>query len=128
MNLLQRNKFRENYQPKLLEPIAAGTKAGGAKAFGAKAAGATASGVTAAGVPSPLSNGTKRASSKIISCELFISIGTSLQVYPAAGLPKLAKENGANLVIINNEPTPFDQLADLVIHDQISDVFKDLKI
>ena len=65
---------------------------------------------------------------KIISCELFISIGTSLQVYPAAGLPKLAKENGANLVIINNEPTPLDHLADLVIHDQISDVFKELKI
>ena len=65
---------------------------------------------------------------KSISCELFISIGTSLQVYPAAGLPKLAKENGANLVIINNEATPLDHLADLVINDQIGDVLKDLKM
>ena len=55
---------------------------------------------------------------------LFITIGTSLVVFPAAGFPKLAKDNGANLIIINNEPTDFDPLADLVIHEQIGRVFR----
>jgi NAD-dependent deacetylase len=48
-----------------------------------------------------------------------------LVVYPAAGFPQLAKESGAKLIIINNEPTDYDHIADLVIHEQIGDVFKD---
>ena len=51
--------------------------------------------------------------------DLFLSIGSSLVVYPAAGLPLLAKQHGANLVILNREPTPFDDAADLVIHAEI---------
>ncbi|MCC6530783.1 MAG: NAD-dependent deacetylase, partial [Pseudomonadales bacterium] len=52
-------------------------------------------------------------------CELFIVIGSSLLVHPAADLPALAKGRGARLVIINREPTPLDQLADLVLPWQI---------
>ncbi len=56
------------------------------------------------------------------SCDLFISIGSSLVVYPAAFLPEMAKEAGATLVIINREPTPFDSIADLVIHGQAGQI------
>ena len=62
---------------------------------------------------------------KSLTCDLVITIGTSLVVYPAAGFPKLAKEIGAKLIIINNEPTDFDPIADLVIHEQIGKVFSD---
>ena len=67
--------------------------------------------------------GMQMAQRKTLGCDLFITIGTSLVVYPAAGFPKLAKEIGANLIIINNEPTDFDPIADLVIHEQIGKVF-----
>ena len=69
--------------------------------------------------------GMKIAQRKSLTCDLFITIGTSLVVYPAAGFPKLAKEIGAKLIIINNEPTDFDPIADLVIHEQIGKVFSD---
>jgi len=51
-------------------------------------------------------------------CDLFIVIGSSLVVQPAASMPMVAKRNGARLVIINRDPTPCDDLADLVIHGQ----------
>ena len=54
-----------------------------------------------------------------LACDLFIAIGSSLVVYPAAGFPVMAKQNGAALVIINNEETDLDPLCDLVIHQQI---------
>ncbi len=54
-----------------------------------------------------------------LTCDLFISIGSSLVVYPAAGLPVLAKQNGANLVIINRDPTDLDRYADLVLNVEI---------
>jgi len=60
----------------------------------------------------------KEAQQRSCSCDLFISIGSSLVVYPAAFLPQMAKDSGAKLVIINREPTPFDAMADLVIHGQ----------
>ncbi|MBX3447290.1 MAG: Sir2 family NAD-dependent protein deacetylase [Parvibaculaceae bacterium] len=60
-----------------------------------------------------------RAHEATLGCDLFIAIGSSLQVYPAAGFPILAKRNGAMLVILNREPTELDQIADLVIHDEI---------
>lgn len=55
-------------------------------------------------------------------CDVFISIGSSLVVWPAAGIPLSAKRNGARLVIINREPTEFDEIADLVIRGDIGDV------
>mgnify|MGYP002396364245 CR=1 FL=1 len=51
-------------------------------------------------------------------CDLFIVIGSSLVVQPAASMPLVAKRNGAKLVIINRDPTPYDDMADNVIHDQ----------
>ena len=69
--------------------------------------------------------GMQIAQRKTLGCDLFITIGTSLVVYPAAGFPKLAKEIGAKLVIINNEPTDLDPIADLVVHEQIGKVFSD---
>ena len=65
---------------------------------------------------------------KAIESDLFICIGTSLAVFPAADLPLLAKETGAMLVILNNEPTQMDQYADLVINRDISEVFLEISI
>ena len=56
-------------------------------------------------------------------CDLFLAVGSSLVVWPAAGFPLLAKRNGAALVIVNREPTEFDEIADLTIRHDIGDVF-----
>lgn len=56
------------------------------------------------------------------TCDLFLAVGSSLVVWPAAGFPLMAKRNGAALVIINREPTEFDDLADLVVRNDIGDV------
>jgi NAD-dependent protein deacetylase/lipoamidase len=61
----------------------------------------------------------RRATAEAIACDLFLAIGSSLKVYPAAGLPALAKQAGAGLVIINREQTDLDHLADLVINGEI---------
>jgi NAD-dependent deacetylase len=61
----------------------------------------------------------RRAEEATLACDLFLAIGSSLVVWPAAGFPLAAKRNGAKLVIINREPTEFDELADLVIRDDI---------
>ena len=58
--------------------------------------------------------------------DLFLSVGTSLQVYPIAGAVPIAKRAGARVVILNAEPTPFDELADAVFHDSISAVLPKL--
>lgn len=60
-----------------------------------------------------------RAQEETNACDLFIVLGSSLVVYPAAGFPEYAKRLGAGLVILNREPTPLDDLADLVIHREI---------
>ena len=61
----------------------------------------------------------QRAQDLSTSCDLFLAIGSSLVVWPAAGFPLMAKRNGAALVIINREPTDADHLADLVIRGDI---------
>jgi len=61
----------------------------------------------------------RRAQELTGSCDLFIAIGSSLVVWPAAGFPLAAKRNGARLVIINREATEFDEIADLVVHEDI---------
>jgi NAD-dependent deacetylase len=63
-----------------------------------------------------------RARRETLAADLFLVLGSSLTVYPAAGFPLAAKENGAALVIINRDPTPLDHEADLVIHDEIGAV------
>ena len=55
------------------------------------------------------------------ACDLFIAIGSSLVVWPAAGFPMMAKNSGARLVIINREPTDQDDIADLVIRYDIGE-------
>ena len=50
--------------------------------------------------------------------DLFIVIGSSLSVQPAASMPVVAKRGGAKLVIINRDPTPYDEMAEFVIHGQ----------
>ena len=54
-----------------------------------------------------------------LNCDLFIAIGSSLQVYPAAGFPILAKRNGSKLIILNREPTDLDGYADLILNYEI---------
>jgi len=54
--------------------------------------------------------------------EVFLAIGTSLAVFPAAGLPDIALRNNARLVILNAEETPFDPVADMVVRDQLGAV------
>lgn len=61
----------------------------------------------------------ERATEATLDCDLFIAIGSSLQVYPAAGFPIMAKKNGAKLVILNREETELDPIADLVVHEEI---------
>ncbi|WP_330281818.1 SIR2 family NAD-dependent protein deacylase [Streptomyces sp. NBC_00588] len=53
------------------------------------------------------------------ACQIFIAVGTSLQVHPAAGLAGLATDHGARLIIVNAEPTPYDELADEVVREPI---------
>ena len=55
-------------------------------------------------------------------CDLFLAVGSSLGVYPAARLPAIAVTAGAKLVIINAEPTPYDAVADAVFREEIADV------
>jgi NAD-dependent deacetylase len=54
-----------------------------------------------------------------LACDLFLVLGSSLVVYPAAGFPLLARRNGARLVIVNREPTDQDEIAELVISAEI---------
>ncbi|WP_035800803.1 SIR2 family NAD-dependent protein deacylase [Kitasatospora mediocidica] len=54
------------------------------------------------------------------ACDLFLAIGSTLQVHPAAGLVETAVEGGARLIIVNAEPTPYDELADEILRDPIS--------
>lgn len=64
----------------------------------------------------------RRAQKLMAGCDLCLVVGSSLVVYPAAAFPAFAKENGARLVIVNREPTPLDEMADLVIHEEIGAV------
>jgi NAD-dependent deacetylase len=64
----------------------------------------------------------RRAQELTEACDMFIAIGSSLVVWPAAGFPLAAKRNGARLVIINRDETEFDHIADLVLHDDIGTV------
>jgi NAD-dependent deacetylase len=60
-----------------------------------------------------------RAQDETMGCDLFIVLGSSLVVYPAAGFPQIARRKGAKLVILNRDPTDQDDTADLVIHGEI---------
>ena len=61
----------------------------------------------------------ERAERETLACDLFVVLGSSLVVYPAANLPRIAKMHGAKLAIVNREATEQDVTADLVIHADI---------
>ena len=67
-----------------------------------------------------------RASEATAACDLFIAIGSSLVVYPAAGFPIMAKEQGSRLVILNRDATDLDGMADLVLNDEIGPTMSDV--
>ncbi|WP_371346035.1 NAD-dependent deacetylase [Ancylobacter sp. IITR112] len=58
------------------------------------------------------------------ACDVFLAVGSSLVVWPAAGFPVQAKRAGATLVIINRESTELDDIADLVVRCDIGDVLE----
>jgi NAD-dependent deacetylase len=68
----------------------------------------------------------EQATELVRSADLLLVAGSSLQVYPAAALPMTAVEAGARLVIVNDEPTPFDGLADLVVRGKAGEVLGSL--
>jgi NAD-dependent deacetylase len=63
-----------------------------------------------------------RALQAATEADLLLAIGSSLQVYPAAGLVPAAAAAGAKVVVVNAEPTPFDDVADAVLRNPIGDV------
>jgi NAD-dependent deacetylase len=65
---------------------------------------------------------TEEAFQRARNCDLFIVIGSSLVVQPAAMVPLEAKDHGAKLVIINREPTYHDAYADVVIHGSAGEI------
>ncbi len=64
----------------------------------------------------------QQASRKAENCDLFLALGSSLLVQPAASLPLIAKKNKAGLVIINMDETPLDSEADLVFHSSAGEI------
>jgi NAD-dependent deacetylase len=66
----------------------------------------------------------RRAQEETMACDLFLVLGSSLSVFPAADFPVRAKQRGAKLVIVNRDPTPLDDAADLVIHEGIGDTME----
>lgn len=58
--------------------------------------------------------------------QVFVAVGTSLQVQPAAGLAGVAADHGARLIIVNAEPTPYDDRADEIVRDPIGTALPEL--
>ena len=66
----------------------------------------------------------QRAERETLACDLFLVLGSSLTVYPAAAFPEVARQNGAKLIIVNQQATELDSLADLVIHARIGETME----
>jgi len=62
------------------------------------------------------------------SCDLFVVVGSSLVVYPAAGLPRIARDHGARVVIVNREATPCDDDADLLLRGEIGNILANFNL
>jgi NAD-dependent deacetylase len=67
-----------------------------------------------------------RAAAWAEECDLFLAIGSSLLVHPAASIPLIASQAGARLAIVNREATPLDEAADLVVHSPIGPLFREI--
>ena len=68
----------------------------------------------------------RRAEAATVDCDLFVVVGSSLVVYPAASLPELAAQLGTPLVILNREATPLDDLATLVLNEEIGPTLEEV--
>ncbi|OIQ67211.1 NAD-dependent protein deacetylase [mine drainage metagenome] len=68
----------------------------------------------------------RAAEEETLGCDLFLVLGSSLTVFPAAGFPLLAKRSGATLAILNREPTELDRAADLAVHDEIGPALSEI--
>jgi NAD-dependent deacetylase len=66
----------------------------------------------------------RRAERETLACDLFLVLGSSLTVYPAAAFPEVALQNGAKLIIVNQQATEMDSAADLVIHAAIGETME----
>ncbi len=64
----------------------------------------------------------ERAERAAAGCDLLLAVGSTLSVYPVAGLVPTARLAGAKVVIVNGEPTEYDHIADVVVRGQISEV------
>ena len=62
-----------------------------------------------------------RAEEAAANCDLLLAVGSTLAVFPAAGLVPVAVRHGAVAIIVNGEPTDMDGLADVVLRDSISE-------
>jgi NAD-dependent deacetylase len=75
----------------------------------------------------PLDAGVLAAARAAVSdCDLLLVVGSTLTVHPAAGLVSVAARAGAAVVVVNAQPTPYDELADAVVRDSIGDVLPEL--
>jgi NAD-dependent deacetylase len=63
-----------------------------------------------------------RAESAALACDLLLAVGSTLSVYPAAGLVPIAHAAGARVVVVNAEATEYDRIADVVVRGPISEV------
>jgi NAD-dependent deacetylase len=101
-----------------LEPIKKAFRAGGTLPICSKCDGIVKTATISFGQAMPEIQ-MARAQDETQQCDLFIVLGSSLVVYPAAGFPRIAKRRGAGLVILNRDPTDQDDDADLVVHGEI---------
>ncbi|GAA4856197.1 NAD-dependent protein deacetylase [Actinomycetospora corticicola] len=67
-----------------------------------------------------------RARDAALACDLFLAVGTSLGVHPAAGLVGVAAQVGADVIIVNAEPTPYDDVASVVLRGGIGEVLPEV--
>jgi NAD-dependent deacetylase len=67
----------------------------------------------------------ERAEDETLAADLFLVLGSSLVVHPAAGLPRMAWEAGTPLIIVNREPTPLDRIASLTLHEEIGPLLRE---
>jgi NAD-dependent deacetylase len=105
-----------------LEPIRTAFETSGESPRCADCEGLVKTATISFGQPMP-AGAMRRAEEETYRADLFVVLGSSLVVYPAAGFPIAAKRNGARLVIVNREPTEMDRIADLVLHRTISESF-----
>ena len=101
-----------------LEPIRAAFERTGEAPVCATCGGHVKTATISFGQPMP-ERAMSQARAETLACDLFLVLGSSLVVYPAAEFPALARRNGATLVIVNREPTHLDAVADLVLHAAI---------